>query len=185
MDTSLIFNEQGQATGLWVGWLFDDYYSAFTLEVIQRQEDGSYDQKALNRLAEENLRNLSEYSYFTFIKVDGKQTPYLPVTDYKTHVSQNRLWMEFTVMFKDAIDPKKHAIDYAVYDPTFYVEILHEAKGDPIQFIGTGARGCGYALKRPEPPEEISLMAGMLDKDETAGDGIGQYFAERVVISCP
>ncbi|NVK19983.1 MAG: DUF1007 family protein [Methylocystaceae bacterium] len=184
LETSLIFNEKGQIKGLWVGWLFDDFYSAFTLEETPRNKDGGYSQKSLNDLAEQNLKNLSEYSYFTFIHSDGKAVTFKPVTDYKTYVSKQRLWMEFTVMLENPIDPKAHKIDYAVYDPTYYVEILHAASGDPIQLVGN-TQGCGYRLSMPEPPEELSLMAAMLDQSETAGDGIGVFFAEKVVLSCP
>lgn len=184
LETSLIFNEKGEVAGLWVGWLFDDFYSAFTLEETARNKDGGYDQKSLDALAEQNLKNLSEYSYFTFIRADEKAVSMQPVTDYKTYVSKNRLWMEFSVMLEQPLDPKTHKIDYAVYDPTYYVEILHAANGDPVQLVGN-TQGCGYRLKTPEPPEELSLMAAGLDKTETAGDGIGVYFAERVVLSCP
>jgi len=185
LETALLFDDQGMVTGLWQGWLFDDFYSAFTLEGMAPDKDGGYDQVALNSLAETNLKNLSEYSYFTFIHADGAQPPYKPVESYKTFVENNRLWMEFTVMLETPIDPKQHKIDYAVYDPTFYVEILHAATGDPVQLNGKGAAQCGYRLKKPEPPKEISLMAAAMDKDQTAGDGIGIYFAEHVEISCP
>ncbi|SCA55980.1 conserved exported hypothetical protein [Candidatus Terasakiella magnetica] len=185
LETALIFDPDGKVSGLWVGWLFDDFYSAFTLEEMTPDAKGNYDQKALNDLAQQNLKNLSEYSYFTFINVDGKKAASQPVTDYKTHVEKNRLWMEFTVTLAQPIDPKTHKIDYAVYDPTYYVEILHAAEGDPIQLIGEKSMGCGYAMKKPEPPKELSLMAADMDKDETAGDGIGVYFSETVELSCP
>lgn len=184
LETSLLFNDEGKVTGLWVGWLFDDYYSAFTLEGMRPDKDGKYDQKALNDLAETNLNNLFDYNYFTFIRADEKLLNYRTVTDYKTHVDGYRLWMEFTVELTEPVDPKAHKIDYAVYDPTYYVEILHAADGDPVQLIGTGAQTCGYALQKPEPPKELSLMAAALDKDETAGDSIGISFAERVEIAC-
>lgn len=184
LETTLLFNTQGQITGLWVGWLFDDFYSAFTLEETPRNSMGGYTQSSLDDLARQNLKNLSEYSYFTFIHADGKTLPHKEVTDFKTSVTNNRLWMEFTVELETPIDPRTHQVEYAVYDPTYYVEILHTEKGDPIQMVGN-VNGCGYALKSPEPPEELSLMAAALDQDETAGDGIGVSFAERVVLSCP
>ena len=164
--------------------LFDDFYSAFTLSETPRNDDGGYSQEALNNLAERNLQNLSEYSYFTFIRADEKQQSYKPVTEYKTSVEGHRLWMEFSVYLDKPIDPSAHKIDYAVYDPTYYVEILHAEDGDPIQLVGD-QKGCAYALKLPEPPEELSLMAAALDQDETAGDTLGESFAERVVLSCP
>ncbi len=184
LETTLLFDDKGQITGLWVGWLFDDFYSAYTLEETARNKDGGFDQNALNDLAERNLKNLEEYSYFTFIRADQKQQSYKTVTDYKTFVDGNRLWMEFSVMLETPLDPKTHKIDYAVYDPTYYVEVLHAIDGDPIQMVGN-TKGCGYQLKTPEPPKELSLMAAALDQTESAGDGIGVSFAERVVLSCP
>ena len=184
LETALLFDKQGRVTGLWVGWLFDDYYSAFTLENMKRGEDGNFNQTELNELAQTNLENLSEFNYFTFLRADEKTLPIKKVTDYKTHVEGFRLWMEFSVELEKPIDPKAHRFDYAVYDPTFYVEILHALEGDPIQIIGDSASACAYVLNKPEPPEELSLMAASLDTNETAGDGIGVYFAERVDIQC-
>jgi len=184
LETTLLFNDQGQVTGLWQGWLFDDFYSAFTLDGMKPDENGKYDQKALRKLAATNLKNLSEYSYFTFIEADGKTQPLQEVSAYKTYIQGNRLWMEFSVMLEKPLNPRDIKLEYAVYDPTYYVEILHAVQGDPIQLTGTGAMGCGYRLKKPKPPEEMSLMAAALDQNETAGDGIGVYFAEHVEISC-
>jgi len=184
LETSLIFNDEGKVIGLWQGWLFDDFYSAFTLEGMKPDNDGKYDTKALNELAETNLENLSEYSYFTFIKIDGKKGNYQKVKDYKTFVEGNRLWMEFSVMLNEPVDPKAHAINYSVYDPTYYVEILHAEGGDPIQLTGAGSQGCGYEMKKPEPPKEMSLMAAAMDRNQSAGDGLGVYFSEQVEISC-
>jgi len=48
LETALIFNKDGKIKGLWVGWLFDDYYSAFTLEEIKPDETGQYPQKELD-----------------------------------------------------------------------------------------------------------------------------------------
>ncbi|MDV7340494.1 DUF1007 family protein [Terasakiella sp. A23] len=183
LETTLLFDDQGRVTGLWVGWLFDDFYSAYTLEETARNEDGTFDQKDLDALAERNLTNLEEYSYFTYIRADEKQQTYKKVTDYKTFVDGHRLWMEFSVMLETPIDPVTHKVDYAVYDPTYYVEVLHALDGDPIQMVGN-TNGCGYQLKKPEPPKELSLMAAALDKTETAGDGIGVSFAERVILTC-
>lgn len=183
LETALIFNEEGKVSGLWVGWLFDDYYSAFTLEEIQPDKAGKYPQEKLDELATINLTNLSEYNYFTFIKADGKQQAIKPVTKFKTSVKR-RLWMEFTVELETPIDPRIQKIDYAVYDPTFYIEILHAVNGDPIQMIGNKALGCNYKLVKPEPPKELSLMAAALDKDETPKESIGASFAEQIDILC-
>jgi len=183
LETALIFDGDGKIEGLWVGWLFDDYYSAFTLEETQPDKFGEYPQEKLNELAETNLKNLAEYNYFSFLRADGKQLAIKPVTKYKTSVKR-RLWMEFTIELETPIDPRSHKIDYAVYDPTFYIEILHAENGDPIRMIGDKALGCNYKLVKPEPPKELSFMAAALNKDETPSESIGASFAEQIDILC-
>jgi len=177
METAVLFDDKGMVTGLRVGWLFDDFYSAFSMEGIQPT------QKRLNELAEANLKNLSEYNYFTQMKVEGQLLKHKPVETYTTQLIGNRLWLEFDVMLETAINPKKQSLTYAIFDPTYYVEILYSKEGDPIRMVGNSS-GCGYAVKLPEPPKEMSLMAAALDKTETAGDTIGTYFAEKVTLSC-
>lgn len=184
LETAPLFNKEGQITGLWVGWLFDDFYSAFSLEETKRNPDGTYNQADLDKLARTNLTNLSEYSYFTFAHVNGKEIPFLPVEIFKTNVQNNRLWMEFEVTFIEPIDPRTAQFDYAVYDPTYYVEILHAEAGEPVNLIGAEGINCGYTLNKPQPPEELSLMMADLDQTENAGTGVGIHFSEKVEISC-
>lgn len=178
METAVIVNGKGEVTGLRIGWLFDDFYSAFTMDGI------SVTQEALNALAETNLKNLSEYDYFTRVLVDGEKVSVKPVTQYQTEVIENRLWMEFVVELTASVNPMKSNVTYSVFDPTYYVEILHAKEGDPIRIEGGENLGCAYNVTPPEPPEEIYLLASSLDKTQTAGNSIGTYFAEKVSLQC-
>lgn len=177
LETTVVFDDAGLVKGLRVGWLFDDFYSAFSLDGVKPTQD------ALNILAETNLKNLSEYDYFTQITADGKKLATQKVTDYHTELRGKRLWLEFFVPLESGVDPKKSKLTYAVFDPTYYVEILHAETGDPIRLEGQ-AKGCGYRLTPPQPPEDISLMAAAMDQTQTAGDTIGDYFAEHVTLRC-
>lgn len=177
LETTVVFDDAGLIKGLRVGWLFDDFYSAFSLDGVKPTQD------AFNKLAETNLKNLSEYNYFTQITADGKKLATQKVTEYNTELQGNRLWLEFFVPLVDPVDPKKVKITYAVFDPTYYVEVLHAETGDPIRLEGN-TNGCGYRLIPPQPPEDISLMAAAMDQTQTAGDTIGDYFAEHVTLRC-
>ena len=87
-------------------------------------------------------------------------------------------------MLKTPIDVKMHQIEYAVYDPTYYIEILYAEETQVVRLEGYGKSHCQYILHPPEPPEELSLFAAGLDQNQKAGDGIGEMFAERVVLTC-
>lgn len=184
LETAAVFNEDGLITEIWVGWLFDDFYSAFTLEGLSKDETGKYEQKKLDELAEVNLKNLSEYDYFTFVEKNGQPVQNAVVTDYKTHVDGWRLWMEFRVPLETPLDPRTDRITYKVYDPTYYVEILHIEDKIPVSLAGKGALGCGYELIAPEPPEELAMFAASLDQTESGGNELGENFAEEVKITC-
>jgi ABC-type uncharacterized transport system substrate-binding protein len=76
-------------------------------------------------------------------------------------------------------------VTYSVYDPTYYIEIAHAGGADdPISFEGAAPQGCAYDLKYPDPDEEILFFASSLDQNQSAGDGLGAYFAEEVAILC-
>ena len=182
LKTEPIFNDAGNMTGLRQFWLFDDFYSAFVMEDMPKASDGLYDQKALDELARMNLQNLEEYHYFTVIKANEKPLKLGKVTSFKTFMEGNRLAMEFDVPLKTATSPIKELIDYQVYDPGYYIEILHFKSDDAITLPEDGR--CVYNLIPPAPPKEMSLLAAGLDRNQIAEDGFGAYFAETVALTC-
>jgi len=44
--------------------------------------------------------------------------------------------------------------------------------------------GCAFELKQPDPDPEQVVLAASLDKTQTAGNGLGGYFAEEVFLTC-
>ena len=59
----------GPITGVRHAWTFDEKYSAFAVQGVGA--DGVPVETALKRLGEENVKNLGEYDYFTFLRVAG------------------------------------------------------------------------------------------------------------------
>ena len=190
----MIFSEDGKVIGLRVGWLFDDFYSAFVLEDLEpllpadkkMQSSPSYNQTLLDQLAASNLKNLEDYHYFTAVRMNGEALPFKPVERFSTTVKERRLWLDFDVMLREPVDPKSGQLEYATYDPSYYIEILHMKEGDPIRFIGDGSIGCHYSLAPPEPSVELTLQMSALDRTQKpAQDGVGALFAEWVQVKCP
>ena len=182
LRTSAIFDDAGLLTGVHVDWLFDDFYSLFILEELG--SEGTVGHDALMDLARRNLDNLAEYSYFTFIAIDGAKLDYAPVLDLNSEMRDGRLAMEFTVPLAEPVDPRTDSISYAVYDPTYYIEILHVEEDGAIGFAGAAPQGCQAELEKPNPRVEDVALAAALDQTESGGDGLGVLFAERVLIRC-
>jgi len=179
----VVFNESGAATGLRQTWLFDDFFSAYATEGMDEDGDGQPDKEPLAQLVRENIESLAEYQYFTKAWIGGNTIKLNEVTEMSAEVRENRLAMIYYVPFVKPVRTDIGPLVYSVYDPTYYIEILHAEAEDAIQLASSTA-GCSYHLLPPDPKEEEVALAASLAPSESAGDGLGQYFAERVTISC-
>ncbi len=91
--------------------------------------------------------------------------------------------MSFVVPLSTPATLGEASLTYAVYDPTYYVELLHAESDDAIRLEGAPA-DCAYTLIPPDPDPEMVTFAAGLGQTESAGDGLGILFAERVSLQC-
>lgn len=191
LETELVFDDQGRLTTLRQIWLFDEYYTAWALEGFDTDNDGKPDPALLKELLEENLHNLEEYHYFTRLQRDGKDLDSNKVVESSSRMQGDRLRMQFDLPLKTPIDlsgtatADKSRFVYAVYDPTYYIEILHADKAGPVKLVNPPSPDCKAAIRKPNPNAATVSLAFAMDKSETAGDGLGQHFAEKVTVTCP
>lgn len=183
MRTAMVFDDRGRVAALRVDWLFDEIYSLYSTEELDDDGDGRPDDDRLVDFVAGAIERLEEYGYFSVVQVGERQAGYGPVTEFDGSMQGDRLLMRFTVPLAEAVDPRAAAVSYAVYDPTFYIEILHE-QADPVALEGAAPADCGFELRPPEPDEEIVSFAASLDRTQSGGDGLGVHFAEWVSLSC-
>ncbi len=184
LKSAPLFDDQGRLTGLRLHWLFGDFYSAFVLSEIPKNDDGTPREDSLLLLTTGNLENLKEFDYFTKIQVDNQFVKIQPVTKFTSGVQGNRLWMEFDILLGEPVEPAGKAISYAVNDPTYYIEILHHNKEPAISMAHAPEGKCVAELVPPNPPEDMSLFASSMDKGDNPDFSLGDYFAEWVHITC-
>ena len=183
MRSALLFNGVGQITGLRLYWVFDEFYTVFALDGLKEDEDGKPAPDSLRELAELNITNLADYDYFTKLTLEGERLAFGTVTEYESFVWDDRLVLVFTVPLARPVNPQDARLAYAVFDPTYYIEILH-VKEDPMLLEGSVPEGCTTELIKPNPDFETVSLAASLDRTESAGDGLGVHFAERVILRC-
>lgn len=180
LRSTVVLNGKGQAVALEQEWLFDDFYTAVATEASGGSKEKGTDWK---QLAKENLESLRAYDYFTEVRTGEKKVALATVTDYASEVRGGRLWMRFVVPFAEPIDPVAQRFSFSVFDPSYYIEILH-MKGDVVAFRGKPSGQCAGDIVSPKPTTEMVLLAQALDKNAKSDDTLGQMFAERVDISC-
>lgn len=91
--------------------------------------------------------------------------------------------MRFTAPLETPVDIIEKDLSYRVYDPTYYVEILH-MKDDVVAFRGPEAGRCTGRITAPTPSMEAVSLAQSLPPDAEPDDSLGSMFAERVDIEC-
>ena len=181
LRSRVLLDDDKKIHALELVWFFDDYYTVLVAEELG--SDGTPTQEYLDEIAKRNLSNLRDYDYFTTVTYDGERQAIADVERYETEVHDGRLWMRFEVPLEKPIDPRDGVVTFSVYDPTYWIEILH-LEAEPILFSGKGGEACLGEIIQPNPTIEQVTLASSLDRNETAGDGLGELFAEKVKVSC-
>lgn len=175
--------EDGKVGGLRETWSFDEYYSAFAMEGLGRPNQKRPSQQDLDAILHENMSNLRKHLYFTRVERREGKVSLSTATEMETHLDGKRLVMSFVVPFTMPVPVTAEGFDYRIFDPTYYVEMRHARKTDAVRLIGAPG-GCSHRLEPPAPDEDTVNLAAALDRMQTAGDGLGALFAERVTVRC-
>ena len=181
LRSGVILNAEGKVEALTLEWRFDEFYSAFVLEDIARA--GEVTDQALQTLVQENMVSLRDYNYFVEAQYDGKPVALGDARDGTMVEKDKRLVMRFVVTLAEPVDPKTYEFEYAVFDPSYYVEILH-VENDLVTVAGSNAGKCLATITTPDPDAEAVGLAASLGKNEQGPPGIGRLFAEVVAVTC-
>jgi ABC-type uncharacterized transport system substrate-binding protein len=68
----VVFAPDGKVTGVRHHWTFDEAYTAYVTQGLDRNGDGKLTPEELQDLATENAASLNEFDYFTVLKARGK-----------------------------------------------------------------------------------------------------------------
>lgn len=181
LRSTLLLDDDGRVTAIEQEWLFDEFYSMFVMDGLIEGENAEVG--SLMELARGNLENLRAYDYFTEVRSAGERLSLATVEDYESEMRGERLWMRFVVPLENPADPKAEAFSYAIFDPTYYVEMLHVGR-DAIAFRGERASACTAELQPPDPDPETVTLAQALDRNAEPDSTLGRLFAEQVRVSC-
>ena len=183
IKVKVLFDKKGRLYALQETWIFDPLYTAFAFDGLEKDKNGTPSQQAVDALSKENFTNIQDFHYLTTVKSGGKSIAFAPAHDLKSSYVKDRLQMTFTLPLETPLDPTVAPVDYLIYDPTYYIEMLHAQDGSAITLSGAG-EDCRHALTPPNPNPETVAFAASLDRTQSGGDGLGKLFAERVTIRC-
>lgn len=185
VQTQFTINENSQLTHITQVWEFDLYYSMMTLADVMNEHDS--EEIGLPILAADMVKNLKTYNYFSSLFINGAEVQLNKPKEYELRTKKKDghilLELELTFTLGSKIDVEKHKLNWQVFDPTYYISMLHQDE-QAITFVSKSGTECSVEIVEPKPSTELIDYAQNLDKSQKNTDGLGSKFAEKIYISC-
>jgi ABC-type uncharacterized transport system substrate-binding protein len=182
LKSDLVFAPDGKVTAVRHAWTFDEMFSVFAAQGLDKDNDGKLSREELKELAEVNVTSLEEFNYFSVGKSGGKEVAFAKPVDYWLEADKdNVLTLHFTLPLKAAAASADFTVE--VFDPTFFVDLSfpEDAK---VELVG-GPAGCKADALRPQGVETASTkLSESFFENLTAASKYGSQFANRIVLRC-
>lgn len=187
VETEVVYDQQNAIVGFRHQWTFDEFYSSFAIQGLDKNNDGQYDREELKELAGINISSLKDFDYFTFPKLAGELLERKPPRDYWLEYTGGKLTLFLTVPLKEPLPASKvKDFTFAVYDPTFYVEFAL-AKENPVR-LSAAPSGCTPLVAEPNPQSAqsgVSTLGEAFFNNADATSQLAEQYAKTVSIACP
>lgn len=188
VKSEVIYDDDQRVAGFRHHWTFDEYYSAFAVQGLDRNRNGKYDPDELAPLANENVSSLKEYDYFTFPLVDDEAATLLDPIDHSLDYADGRLTLHFTLPLKTPVDGRLGVVSVSVYDPTYYVAFVF-AEGAAVTLAANAPDSCRAELGRdaaaaPATAAGETALSEAFFQALDGGSDYGAQFAQSARIRC-
>lgn len=175
--SELVFGKDGAIAGIRYAWTFDEFFSEFATQGLDKNGDGIFSREELAELAKVNVETLQESDYFTFGKSGEGKLAFGQPTDYWLEHKDKLLTLHFTLPVKSGA--LKSGISLDVFDPTYFVAFRF-AEQNPVKLVDAPAN-CSFDVKRPAQlsgPQRPESFFNTLPGD------FGAQFANSVTVTC-
>ena len=118
--SEIVFDDKQRITAIRHHWRFDEGFSAYALQGLDVDQDGTYSTEELEPLARENVESLKDFGYFTSLSIGDYQAGYSTPTEYYLQLMDDRLLLHFTLPLAIPVKTNGTAV-LEVGDPEYYV----------------------------------------------------------------
>ncbi len=178
----IVFAADGSVQAIRNRWSFDEAYSAYITQGLDKNGDGKLTSDELAELAKINVESLPDVEFFTAAKLNGRKqefgTPGEQVMTYDNKV----LTLVFTLPLKTPAKARSFGIE--IGDPTYFVAF--SIVDEPDAVVTKGApQGCVVRVNRP-PKLDDATQKRLAEADITATPDVsGLEIVTRALVACP
>lgn len=145
------FDDTGAVRSIHNSWTFDEAFSAWQVQGLDTNSDGTTSSEEMQELADETMTGLAEYHYYTFAGEGADENLVFSNGRNARFVYENgRSVLNFDVDFETPYHVRD-TLEIAINDPEYYVAITF-ADASAVTLVNAPA-GCAVIM---DPPETMS-----------------------------
>lgn len=182
-QAEIVYNPDGTVAAIRHVWDFDEAYTAFAIQGLDANKDGTTSRDELKPLAQENAESLHEFDFFTALKVDGKRPAFGQPKDYFMEMNGQLLRFVYVLPLETPVRPKT-SLSLEVADKSFFVA-FNLADGEGAVKLVNAPQGCTVRINRPKTQTPQQTLSEQAFQALGGGEEIGLQFATRAIVACP
>lgn len=179
----IIYGPGGAVTAVKHVWSFDEAYSAFITQGLDKNGDGRLSAEELAELAKVNVESLPEVGFFTVAKANGKAQEFGEPREAGLVFADKILTLTYTLPLKTpGVANRSFGIE--IGDPTYFVAFTVVEGADAV-ITRDAPKGCIVRVARPPKLDEATQQK-LAQEDITATpDTSGLQVTTRALVACP
>ncbi|MBD2748395.1 DUF1007 family protein [Microvirga sp. BT688] len=178
----VVFAPDGRVTGVRHHWTFDEAYTAYVTQGLDKNNDGKLAPEELQELADENAASLNEFDYFTVLKARGKPQTFDAPREARMSMEKTQVSMSFLLPLKAPVAPSG-AVSIEIEDPTFFV-YFSLTEGQAAISLANAPQGCVTSIAKAKPLDS-TMQQILQDEGAIQPQDIGIEYSNRAIIACP
>ncbi len=184
VHTEVVYGENETIVALRHHWTFDEMYTAFAVQGLDRNGDKIYDKEELKPLLKVNIDSLGEFNYFTHsMSGENTVTHAAPENEQISLSEKQRLVFTFTLPLSKPVKADAAAYSFSVYDPSYYVSF--DFKQDmPLKLASTTLKGCKTEVTSAKQNTQKLMQMSEADFQKLGVNMNFSQFASKVVVRC-
>jgi ABC-type uncharacterized transport system substrate-binding protein len=183
--SEILFDGEGQITGVRHAWTFDEFYTAMAVQGLDKDGDGAFSAEELKPLVQVNIDSLKEFDYFTYVHFgDDEKLPLKPPENYSLdYVGKGLLTLNFTLPLATPLKIAGKTLKVDVYDPSFFVAFGF-AKETPVK-VSNAPSACSAEIEKPDADgADAEALGEAFFSQLGPGSNFGSQYAQTVMIKC-